>query len=417
MKKVKRIFAVILSVLLLATAFSLNAFAATLVDTIDLTVDVEPGMMMENYEEYITINTAGVSFAEEAQVFVSEVYEDEYYWPYNNYFEPGCVYEIMIILDVTDGYVFAERESLFESVTVNGEEVYFEAYISETEIEKNLYAVYATVGTEGSISDIELTVAPVAGYMISDYYRYVHIDSLGVVFEETLDNGVIVTDAQGGDPFDYFVEEEYVLEICLTPAWGCEFTKDDAGNIQLGNVTVNGEAVEYTSHIEDNRGYIEYVTLKVNVTPQEKTPITVIELSFEQDLKGYAVEDYEEYITIETPGVSFDVYDPFAVWAYDSDYEEIYTFDGGDHYCLCMSFITEDGYFFDPDGVVVSINGEEYAYVDYYTYETEDGISVECIYTEYETAFVGTTFDSIIAWFRSIFEFIGNILFGWIFQL
>lgn len=415
MKKAKRILAVILSALVLAAAMPFNAFAAKLVDTIDLTVDVEPGVMMEYYEDYITINTTGVTFAEEAQVYVTEVYEGEYYWPYTDYFEPGCVYEIVVVLDVADGYVFAERESLFESVTVNGEEVYFEAYIDEDGAENDLYAVYATVEIDGTVNNIDLTVAPVAGYLISDYYRYVQINSLGVVFEETLDYGVIVTDAQGGDPFNYFVEEEYVLEICLTPAWGCEFAKDDAGNIQLGNVTVNGENVEYTAHIENNRGYIEYITIKLNVTPQEKTAITVIEITVAEDLKGYAVEDYDEYITIETQGVSFDIYDPYAVWAYNSFYEEVYTFNGGDFYWLCLNFITEDGYFFDPDGVVVVINGEEYDYVNYYTYETEEGITVEYVYTEYVTDFVGNGFDAIVAWFRSIFQIIGYVLFGWMF--
>ncbi|MBQ8026775.1 MAG: hypothetical protein IJ261_01510 [Clostridia bacterium] len=413
MKKTKRILAVVMSFLIMAVV-PLNAFAAKLVDTIDLTVEVDPGMKMEDYENYVTINTPGVTFSDEAHVFVTEIYEEESYYPSTDYFELGCVYEIIIILDVTDGYVFAEREDDFKSVTVNGEDVYFEAYINEEYIETDYYAIYATVEMDNTVTDIELAVNPIAGYIIDDYYRYVQINSMGVVFEETLDYGVIVTDAQGGDPFDYFVAEEYALEICLTPAPGCEFTKDDEGNIQLENVTVNGEDVEYTAHIESNRGYFEYVIIKLNITPSEKAVITVIELTIDDDLKGYAVEDYEEYITIETQGVNFDIYDPYAVLAYDSSFEEVYTFDGGDYYWLCMNFITENGYFFDPDGVVITINGKEYAYVDYGTYEAEDSITVEYVYVEYITDFAGNFFDRIIAWFRNIFEIIGDFLFGWI---
>ena len=412
MKKIRRILAVLLAILIIAIV-PLNAFAAKLVDTINLAVNIEAGMMMEDYEDYVTINTPGVTFNDYPHVFISEIVDEENISPYYDYFEPGCVYEIVVILDVTDGYIFANRESDFKSVTVNGEDVYFEKYINEENEETDCYAVYTTVETNGVINEIDLTVNPVAGYMIDDYSRYVHINNLGVWFEETLAPGVKVTDAYGGDPFNYFVEAEYSLEICLTPAWGCEFSKDDSGNIQLANVTVNGEAVEYTAHIQDNRGYIEYVIINITVTAAEETPINIIELTIDDDLKNYNVEDYEEYITIETPGVNFDIYNPYAILAYNSNIEEVSAFTGGDYYYLCMNFITEDGYFFDPDGVVFIINGNEYTSTFYSTYEPEPGNNVECIYIEYESDIIGNFFDRVIAWFRNVFENIFSYLFGW----
>ncbi len=409
MKKSKRILSVILSVLVMSI-LPLTAFATNTVDTIDLTVEAEPGINLYSYEEYITINTPGLAFS--GEFYVYEIHEEESYSPFTDCFEPGCVYELIIILNTTEGYIFAERESLFQSVTVNGEDVYFESYESEG---TDCYAVFATVEMDNKLKDIDITVNPVAGYIIDDYYRYVKINSLGVQFEETLDSGVIVTDAFGGDPFNYFVEEEYILEICLTPAYGCEFTKDDNGNIQLENVTVNGEEVEYTAHIENKRGYIEYVIIKLNVIPEEKTVINNIELTIEDDLKGYDVEDYNEYITIETQGVSFDTYDMYGVYAYNSDYEDVYTYEGGDYYWIVMNFITEDGYFFDPDGVIITINGVEYNYIGYYTYETEDGVTVESVSTPYETDFAGNFFDRIIFWFKNSFETIIEFLFGWMY--
>jgi len=413
MKKTKRILAVILSVLLMAVV-PLNAFAAKLVDTIDLTVEVEPGMMMEDYEDYVKINTPGVTFNDYPHVMISEIVDEESFTPYYDYFEPGCVYEIIIILDVTDGYVFADREDDFKSVTVNGEDAYIEPYFNEEGVETDCYAVYATVETDGVINEIDITLNPVSGYYVDDYYRYVSINNLGVVFEETLDSGVKVTDAYGADPFDYFINEEYSFEICLTPAWGCEFSKDENGNIQLENVTVNGEDVEYTAHIQDSRGYIEYVIININATAKEETVISTIELTIDEDLKGYDVGDYEEYITIETPGVSFDIYNPDAVSAYDSDYDWVDTFAGGERYCLCMNFITEDGYFFDPYRVVFIINDIEYDYSYYSSYEPERGNTVEYVYVEYTTDFTGNFFDRIIAWFRNTFEDIMAYLFGWI---
>lgn len=409
MKKSKRILSVILSILVMSI-LPLTAFATNTVDTIDLTVEAEPEINLYSYEEYITINTPGLAFS--GEFYVYEIHEEESYSPFTDNFEPGCVYELIIILNTTEGYIFAERESLFQSVTVNGEDVYFESYESEG---TDCYAVFATVEMDNKLNDIDITVNPVSGYIIDDYYRYVKINSLGVQFEETLDSGVIVTDAFGGDPFDYFVEEEYILEICLTPAYGCEFTKDDNGNIQLENVTVNGEEVEYTAHIENKRGYIEYVIIKLNVIPEEKTVINNIELTIEDDLKGYDVEDYNEYITIETQGVNFDTYDMYGVYAYNSDYEDVYTYEGGDYYWIVMNFVTEDGYFFDPDGVIITINGVEYNYLGYYTYETEDGVTVEYVSTPYETDFAGNFFDRIIFWFKNSFETIIEFLFGWIY--
>ena len=43
----------------------LNAFASNIVDSIELTVDAQPGMNLYNYEEYITINTPGLTFSDE----------------------------------------------------------------------------------------------------------------------------------------------------------------------------------------------------------------------------------------------------------------------------------------------------------------------------------------------------------------
>lgn len=409
MKKTKRIFAIILSVIIMAIV-PLNAFASNIVDSIELTVDAQPGMNLYNYEEYITINTPGLTFSDEFYVY--EIYEEESYSPFTDNFEPGCVYELIIILNTTESYIFAERESLFKSVTVNGEDVYFESYEYDG---TECYAVFATVEMDNKLNEIDITVNPAVGYIIDDYYRYVKINSIGVEFEEKLDSGVKVTDSFGGNPFNYFVEEEYILEICLTPALGCEFAKDDNGNINLDYVKVNGENVEYTAHIENNRGYIEYVIIKLNVIPEEKTVINNIELTIEEDLKGYDVEDYNEYITIETQGVNFDTYDMYGVYAYNSDYEDVYTYEGGDYYWIVMNFVTEDGYFFDPDGVIITINGVEYNYLGYYTYETEDGVTVEYVSTPYETDFAGNFFDRIIFWFKNSFETIIEFLFGWMY--
>ncbi len=420
MKKIKRTLAVFIAVLMLAAAIPMNALAATLVKTIDLTVAIEPGTMMEDYEDYIIINSPGLEFADfyDPPIDISEIHDEEYYWPSTDYFDYGYEYEILILLTAKSGYSVPESKSQMESVTVNGEEAYFEieTFFDENGDEVNTFVVYAPVIMEKTVSNVELTVNPVADYYIGDYYRYVSINCLGVMFEETLDSGVLVTDSLGGDPFNYFVaDEEYTLKICLTPAFGCEFAKDEDGNIALDNVTVNGEAAEYTAHIEADRGYIEYITITVTTVPETKKVIDVIDITIAEDLKGYAVEDYNDYITIETEGVSFDKYDPYAVWAYDSDFNSVYTFDGGDYYYIGLNFITDEGYFFSPDGVVIIINGEEYDYVSYDTYYPEGDLAVEYIYTEYSTDFVGNVFDMIIAWFRDIFEAINQFLFGWIY--
>ena len=417
MKKTKRIIAVIISAFMLVGAIPLTAFAATTVTDVALDIDAQPGINMESYEEYISVNSQGIELYEGFgyAVDISEIYEEEMYWPSTDYFNYGCEYEMMLILSAKAGYTLPEREDRMNSVTVNGEEVYFEI-ITEPNMdgeEITVLVVYYTVIMEKTVSDIALTVAPVADYSVEDYYRYVSIDSLGVDFEETLDSGVIVTDSYGCDPYYYFVpDEEYTFEICLTPAWGCEFAKDEAGNISLGQVTVNGEAVDYTAHIQKDRGYIEYIIITVKTVVEVKTVIDVIDITISDDLKGCEVADYKQYLTIETEGVTVDENDPYAFWAYNSQYDDVYTFEGGDMYIICMSFITEEGYFFAPDGVVIRINGEDYYMTTYDSYENEDGVRVEYIYTEYVTGVVGGFFDLIIAWFNSIFNSIIQFFFG-----
>lgn len=419
MKKTKRIISIVISVLMLVSAIPLTAFAATTVTDVDLTLDVQPGTKMENHEEYITINSQGVQFCEDFGVVVdvSEIYEEELYWPSTDYFNYGCDYEIMVLLSAKDGYTLPEKEDQINSVTVNGEDVYFEI-VTEENLEggeTTVIVVYATVIMEKTVSDIALTLSPVADYSIEDYYRYVTIDSMGVDFEETLDSGVIVTDSYGCDPYNYFIpDEEYNFEICLTPSWGCEFAKDEEGNISLGEVTVNGEAVDYTTHIQKDRGYIEYVIITVKTTVAVKKVIDVIEITIADDLKGCEVADYKEYLTIETEGVTIDENFQYAICAYNSNYDEVYSFDGGDLYILCMNFVAEEGYFFAPDGVAIMVNGEEYYMTTYDTYENDDGVTMECIYTEYVTDVVGGFFDLIIAWFNSIFASISQFFFGWI---
>lgn len=418
MKKTKKILAVLLAVILIAAAVPFNAFAANVITSADFTFAVEPGTKMEDYEDYITINTPGLNFSDymDPPIDVSEVYKEEMYWPSSDCFEYGCEYEVLALFEAKSGYALPESQSKMGTVAVNGEEVYFEldTYADDEGTDHYILFVYIPVVMEKTVSTVELTVNPVAAYLIDDYYRYVSIDSRGATFEETLDVGVSVTDSLGGDPFVYFVEdEEYNIKICITPSWGCEFAKDESGNIALDKVTVNGEAVDYTSNIVSDRGYIEYIIVEVSVVPEEKKIVDEIYITLEDDLKGYDVEDYDDYITIEGEGVIFDKYDPYAVMAFDSFGNEVTTFEGGDYYYLALNFITEEGYVFSPDGVIIYINGEEYAYVDYETYYPEDDLKVEYVYIEMETDVIGNVFDLIIAWFKTIFEQINAFLFGW----
>ena len=111
MKKTKRIIAVIISVLMLVGAIPLTAFAATTVTDVDLSLDVQPGTRMENYEEYITVNSQGVEFCDDfgTTVAISEIYEEEFYWPSTEYFNYGCDYEIKVLLSAKEGYTLPKK--------------------------------------------------------------------------------------------------------------------------------------------------------------------------------------------------------------------------------------------------------------------------------------------------------------------
>ena len=410
MKKAKRILAVFLAALLLAAAVPMNAFAATMADTINLTVNAEPGMPVEDFQQYITINSDGVKYLddEDLPVMVGEVYEGEYYYYEDYEFNFGSTYVLYIFLQAASGYTMPVSKSQMKAVTVNGEDVDFEIEEYGDEL---VFVLCYEFETENQISKAEVVVKPYGGFNISDFTRYVEIVSPGVMFEETLDTGVIVYDSENVTEDEYFeAGKEYTLEICLAPDYGCEFIKDENCEIALDSVTVNGVPAEYSACIENDRGYIEYIVLLVDVVPVEAICIDKIELTILEDIAGYAVDDYEEYITINTPGVIYDKYDPYAVWAYSgSIFEEVEEYGKGDYYYIVLNFIADEGYYLSPDGVTVYVNGEEVCYCDLLNYEPE-GARVDYVYMDYETDIQGTFFDIIIAFFKNIFQ----ILFGWL---
>ncbi len=291
----KKILSVILSLLIVCGVFSVNAFAAVetttdapspLITEIDLTIDFNiGGKKVDDYKNYIIINTAGLKFEESddtSAVLASRLYSqmtDE------NYFE-GEIYGMGIYLTPTDGFYFPVGEEV--TATVNGTEVLCETgtYFTEdeTEIPYAYILVNAIIGKNGKIvegktdkliREISIDVEPVAGMTVGEWENYVTINTDNVTFSN-IDSlkGVYVYNAEYlplPDNYVFVAGEEYIVEVDMVAENGYCFPF--AG---LDKLIVNGEESEdysiYT-YSDDGVEYIELVSAVAVSVPEGENSV------------------------------------------------------------------------------------------------------------------------------------------------
>ncbi|MBO5410586.1 MAG: hypothetical protein J6A60_04945 [Clostridia bacterium] len=291
----KKILSVILSLLIVCGVFSVNAFAAVetatdapspMITGIDLTIDFNiGGKKVDDYKNYITINTAGLEFEESDEtsaVLASRLYSqttDE------NYFE-GEIYGMGIYLTTADGYYFPIGEEV--TATVNGTEVLCETgtYFAdeETEIPYAYILVTAIIGKNGKIvegktdkliREISIDVEPVAGMTVGEWKDFVTLNTDNIRFNDIEGlKGVYVYNADYVSLPDYYVfvaGEEYIIEVEVVADAGYCFPF--AG---LDKLIINGEESEdysiYT-YTEDGVEFIEFVAAVTVSVPEGENSV------------------------------------------------------------------------------------------------------------------------------------------------
>lgn len=284
----KKFLSMLLSVVLVFGVCSISAFAVAetatdapatkLVTSIDVSFDFDiGGKKVGDYEDYITINTAGVEF------------EDNYdgLGAFANFLDGGSaeeyiegeIYGISVYLTPEDGYAFPLSGDFV--VTVNGKEHACSLFIGEQydeELEEFVevptcdFFIIAAIGPEGGfaegrtsklIKEISIDIAPVAGMSVADWEEYVKINTPNLEFDD--ENGYpgafVYDENYTALPSNYiFVAgQEYYIEAQLAPASGYCFPFDG-----VEKVTVNGEATEdyyIDSYYNDNYVVVDYASV------------------------------------------------------------------------------------------------------------------------------------------------------------
>lgn len=418
MKKFKIGLSLLMSLVMVFSVFSFGAFAAadTEIDTIELNFNAKPGDSFEDWAEQLSIQTEGIAVSEAMEEYglgVLVIGEDEMI---TGTYEMGETYLITICLEPKDGYSFPDSAEEFESVTVNGEpaEVMVESAQVLT-VKITVTAVIYELVIGGTIESVDASLNIYGDMAVSDWYRYLKINSQGIEALYGEADTVRAYDKDGNPVIGEFVSgEEYTVELWLTAKKNCEFKKNEAGEAALDSVKLSGNDVDYTLgtyEYEDTQ--YEYIKLETTVTAKEPKHIERVDITLSENLEGMPVFDWQNYVTINTEGLSFlgedyysvEVYDYFGNFVYDS-------FEQGNIYNIFIYMTPEEGYFLPHHERLetVTLNGRQLSDDEVFYYEDyETGAVYMEIYTQVDMVGDGIWaqimffFQKLTYWFQSLF--------------
>lgn len=420
MKKFKVGLSLLMSLLMVFSVFSFGAFAAadTEIDTIAIDFNAKPGDSFEDWAEQLSIKTEGVTVSTSMEdLGVMVIGENSLF---TGTYEMGETYYVIIYLEPQQGYSFPENAEDFESVTVNGEQAY-EVIVETVDliaISVTVTAVVHELVIGGTIETVDASLNVYGDMAVADWYRYLKVNSQGV---EALDSSIDAVRAydKNGNPVigEFVTGEEYSLEVYLSAKKNCEFKKNDAGEVALDSAKLNGNDVDYTLGTYQYEGtQYEYLKFETTVTAKEPKYITSVDISVSENLEGMPVAQWEEYVTINTPGLKFlddyasvEVYDYFGNFVYDS-------FEEGDIYNIFVYITTEEGYFFPHHERLedVKINGKQLDETEVYYYENnENGEVYMELYTKADMVGDGI-WAQIMFFFKKVAHWFQNLFFGFI---
>ena len=203
MKKSVRILAMFMAAVVLLSSMAISSLAAaSVVESVDINIDVAPGVNSSNLDEYFTINTPGVIFDASNGM---KIYDD-YNKLVSGEFKKCSSYYFVFYLVPDSGYSWTENFELFDGVTINGnyaDSYYiYDEYKDDYILEVNYYVEF-----NDSVTDIDLTLDVYGEMNKWMYNRYVIFNSYGLVFNDVKFDAVNVYDADGND-VDTFVAGE-----------------------------------------------------------------------------------------------------------------------------------------------------------------------------------------------------------------
>lgn len=395
MKKVKRILAVIMSAVVLLCSMSIGSFAASGIQSVDISMNVGSGVDVENWQSYLTVNTSGVKVIDSEDSYRFFVFDGDYSQTQGE-FETGGEYFFEFALEVEDGYCLPDSEFEFDGVTINGESAEYYLWYEDLPNGNDVIFVYYYLALVGPVSVIDLSIDVYNGMTKANYYEYIDLNSNGLYFYYGNFHPVNIIDSEGNSVDVFESGEEYTVEIFFEPKDGCYFAKDDTGAFVMDSVTVNGEDADFYIDSYTTNGYYEYIKVVAKVTAKTRNCIEKVALGIDENLVNVDVADWEDYVTIYTDGLVFEDYlgDP-AAWAVDSQGNYVDTFEKGDIYTLYICFRADEGYFISQANETfdsLKINGEEYGNYYFSDYIAEDGKYIYYVCVEQTVDLVGDGF-------------------------
>ncbi len=427
MSKAKKVLSVLLSLVMIFGVFSIVASAEnTAIDEISFDFNIEEGMKIGDYEEYVTFATGNVEFDDENGKNAVYVYLDGEEIGYDEAFEPDKTYKINVYLTPSEGYVY---DTSVEYVTVNGESITNIAFDEYTADEKTVQYLYVggievyveNFPSNGIIDTAEIAIDnDLAGIDTDDYESYITILTEGLEFEDNYgDPGVFVF--KGFEEYEGEFEEgeTYTVRVCLS-------AKDEYDIADEVSGKVNGYDTEAYIYYwaPDGEIYgdlvVEYIEIEfIIIVGEEFTPdlngklINSAEILFDTNIAGKPIEAYEEYIEIITENLNFeDNYEDLAVYVYDSEGYDYYgNFKSGETYYITAFFSAEDGYML-ANNISGKVNGEDvFTWRGSWQPDEEiygEGVVVDYVALEFEITVDGEKekpgfFDGIIQFFRNMY--------------
>lgn len=421
MKKLKIGLSLFMSLVMVFSVFSFGAFAATdtEIDTIALDFNAKPGDSFEDWAEQLSINTEGVAVSEtldEIGLGVLVIGEDGMF---SGTYEMGETYVITICLEPEQGYSFPENAEGFKSVTVNGEpaEIIVES-VDVITVTVTVTAVVFELAIGGTIETVDALLNVYGDMAVSDWYRYLKVNSQGVEALNSDFDAVRAYDKNGNPVIGEFVSgEDYKLEVYLSAKKNCEFKKNEAGEAALDSAKLNGSETAYTVGTYKYEGIqYEYIKFETTVIAKEPKYITSVDITVSENLEGMPIAQWKDYVTINTPGLKFlddyasvEVYDYFGNFVYDS-------FEEGNIYNIFVYLTPEEGYLFPHHERLddVKLNGRQLDESEVFYYENnENGEVYMELYTQVDMVGDGI-WAQIVFFFQKLVYWFQNVLFDFI---
>lgn len=330
MKKIISVFLCILMLIPFAMPF---ASAADAIDKIIINVDTDiDGVAVDDYSEYITLESEGVIF-EESMAPAVEAFNTTTE-TYDSVFEGGNFY--VFTIKITEAPYFAlPSAGVWAEVVLNGEK--YAVMVQEKNVGSEVIP-YISLEVELYVGDpmknlkaIDFRVpAPVAGATPADVSQ-VYADNMGVV----------VAAIEWLPEDSVFVEgTEYTFTLSLEAADGYVFDK----NIYLSHDMADAAKIG-SGKYELKMSY----TFPATPAAPEPTAITEINATVAEPVTGEA----PSYV-VSTTGTGYTV--SVFKWLNSADISENVTeFKQGNNYEVQVKFTPENGYVF-ADDVIAKIN-------------------------------------------------------------